>query len=438
MDRDALALLAADVRHRAFRMPESPGGPGAGRPWRAVSADGVSPFEAGRSGGAPLIGLEIELLPLDDAGRMVPIRGPGGSLAFLTEVAERRGWRESVSPTGSPQFEPGPEETISYEPGGQIEYGTAAYASLARLLARAGAVLDDLRRAAERKGIRLAGLGIEPGRPLATAALQLTSDRYRRMDAYLAGLGPAGPRMMRQTASTQINLDFGPEPLLAFRVANALAAPLTAIFANSPVYDGRATGHASYRADAWRKLDPGRTGLIEPAEDPVEAYLEFALEARWFLGPGTPAPFRELLGAGKVGLDGWRTHLTTLFPEVRPKGWLEVRSCDAVPPDALAAPVVLLAGILHDPPTLAEAASSLPPPSADLLVRAGKAGLADREVAAAARDAVALGLRGARRLVPGRLGSQHIAQAESFFGAYTLAGRAPADDALSAPAPAPA
>ncbi|HSM35421.1 MAG TPA: glutamate-cysteine ligase family protein [Longimicrobiales bacterium] len=430
MDRDTLALLAADIRHRAFRLPELPGGPDAGRPWRARSADGVQP--AGTRG-APLVGLEVELLPLDASGAIVPIHGPGGSLAFLTELAARRGWRESVSPTGSPQFEPGPEETISYEPGGQIEYGTAPYASAARLLARAHGVLSDLCAGAEAAGVRLEGLGIEPGRPLAATSLRLTGDRYRRMDAYFGGLGPAGPRMMRQTGSLQINVDFGPDPLAAFRVANALAAPLTAIFANSPVYDGRPTGHASYRADAWRRLDPGRTGVTGPASDPVAGYVRFALEAHWFLGPGEPAPFGELLRSGDVGLDHWRTHLTTLFPEVRPKGWLEIRSCDALPPGALAAPVVLLLGILHHPPTLAEAAANLPPPSPELLVRAGHEGLRDAEVAALARSVVALGLRGARSLGVDRLSARDLDAAEAFFDAYTLRGRAPADAVLALP-----
>ena len=228
-------------------------------------------------------------------------------------------------------------------------------------------------------------------------------------------------------------MDFGPDPLAAFRVANALAAPLTAIFANSSVYDGRPTGHASYRADAWRRLDPGRTGVASPASDPVADYVRFALEARWFLGPGGPAPFGELLRSGDVGLDHWRTHLTTLFPEVRPKGWLEIRSCDALPPGALAAPVVLLLGILHHPPTLAEAAASLAPPSAGLLVRAGRDGLGDPQVAGLARSVVALGLRGARRLGADRLSAGDLEAAEAFFDAHTLRGRAPADAALAMP-----
>ncbi|MEN8375535.1 MAG: glutamate-cysteine ligase family protein [Gemmatimonadota bacterium] len=428
MDPEALALLDADIRHRAFRLPELPGGPGAGRPWRALSADGVAASAPGAGYGAPLIGIEIELLPLDESGRIAPIHGPDGSLAFLTELAERLGWRESLSPTGSPQFEPGAEETISYEPGGQIEYGTAPYASPARLLRRAGAVLGHLRAGAEEHGLKLEARGIEPGRAVADTALLLTSDRYRRMDAYLVSLGSAGPRMMRQTASTQFNLDFGPDPLLAWRVANALVAPLTAMFAHSATYDGAPSGHVSYRADAWRRLDPGRTGVFEDGGDPVASYVRFALRANYFLGAGSPTPFGGLLARGEVGLDGWRSHLTTLFPEVRPRGWLEIRSCDAVAPEALAAPVVLLTGILHDPLTLAEAADALPPATPERLVRAGRVGLRDAELASSARDAAALGLRGARRLGSERMDAGTIATAERFFQRYTFAGRCPADD----------
>lgn len=440
MDPHALALLDADIRHRAFRLPERAGGRDSGRPWRALSADGVEPAARGPRGGAGLIGLEIELLPLDAAGTVVPIHGPGGSLAFLTELAERRGWRESLSQTGSPQFEPRPEETVSYEPGGQIEYGTAAYASPSRLLRRAEGVLADLRAAADAHGILLAALGIEPGRPLADTSLRLTGDRYRRMDRYLASIGPAGPRMMRQTASLQLNLDFGPDPVLAWRVANGLAAPLTAMFANSPLYAGRPTGHASYRAHLWRRLDPRRTGVFDPAgdADPIRTYVTFALRAPWFLGPEPAEPFGDLLDRGEVGLDGWRAHLTTLFPEVRPRGWLEFRSCDAVAPDALAAPVVLLTGILHDPTSLAEAAALLPAPDTGLLELAGRTGLRDEGLAAVSRDLVALGLEGARRQRRERLDGATIGRAEEFFRRYTLAGRSPADDAVPTPAPSAA
>lgn len=438
MDRDALALLDADIRHRAFRLPERPGGPDSGRPWRAISAEGLPPVSrAGAAGGAPLVGVEVELLPLSASGAIAPIRGPKGSLAFLTDLAERRGWRESLSPTGSPQFEPGPEETVSYEPGGQIEYGTAAYASAGRMLARAAGVLRDLTDAAERRGIRLVALGIEPGRALGETSLQLTSDRYRIMDRYLASLGTAGPRMMRQTASLQVNIDFGPDPLLAWRVANALAPPLTAMFANSAVYEGRLTGHASYRAHAWRHVDPGRTGTFPPTGDPIAAYVRFALGANWFLGPGPPAPFGDLLRHGEIGLDGWRTHLTTLFPEVRPRGWLEFRSCDAVAPDALAAPVALLVGLLHDADTLAEAASLVPLATPERLARAGREGLRDPETAALAREIVRLGMRGARRLGAARLDDAALERADGFFSRFTLAGRAPADEA-AVPAARPA
>lgn len=430
MDREARALLDADIRHRAFRLPEIPGGTDAGRPWRVPSADELPPATTGGRDRVPRVGLEIELLPLDAKGAIAPIAGPEGSLAFLSELAERRGWRESVSQSGSPQFEPGPEETISYEPGGQIEYGTAPYASLNRLLERAAAVLEDLLAAAERRGLRLRALGIEPGRPLAETSLRLTSDRYRRMDAHLSALGEAGPRMMRQTASLQINLDYGPDPLLAWQASNALAAPVIAMFANSRVYDGARTDHVSVRADAWRRLDPTRTGVVAAGGDPIGEYVEFALGATWFLGPGSPQPFGELLARGDVGLDSWRTHLTTLFPEVRPRGWLEVRGCDAVAPGALAAPVVLLAGILHDPDTLREAVGTLPETDPDRLVQAGRAGLADPAIADCARKAASLALRGARRLGSDRLSPDHIERAEAFFDRYTNAGRAPADDPL--------
>ena len=150
------------------------------------------------------------------------------------------------------------------------------------------------------------------------------------MADYLAGEGRPARRMMRQTAAFQMALDLDDEPWLRWRVLNAAAPYVVAIFANSPVYDGEETGCRSTRAQVWRALDPARTGLPWDGRDPVGAYLDFALD-----GPGDPVAGGRTASTGAsasgwaaptLTLDEWHDHLTTLFPEVRPRGHFELRS----------------------------------------------------------------------------------------------------------------
>jgi glutamate--cysteine ligase len=131
-------------------------------------------------------------------------------------------------------------------------------------------------------------------------------------------------------------------------------------------------------------------------------------------------------------MDDWRTHLTTLFPEVRPKGFAEVRACDAVDPARYAAPLVLLAGIAYDPRAAAEAGELVGAPDPALLVRAGRDGLRDPALAAAARDLADIAMGGARRLGPAFVSGAALEEAEAFFDAYTRRGRSPADDVSDA------
>ena len=145
-----------------------------------------------------------------------------------------------------------------------------------------------------------------------SAPLLLRTRRYQRMADYLARRSPAGARMMRQTAAFQVALDLDDEPWLRWQVLNAAAPYVVAIFANSPVYAREETGCASARATVWRELDPARTGLPWSARQPVETYLDFALEAPAILLPtvrGEHLPFGEWLAPGPR--DAWTSGTTT-------------------------------------------------------------------------------------------------------------------------------
>src|SRR5690606_38584295 len=109
-------------------------------------------------------------------------------------------------------------------------------------------------------GITLESIGMDPAHSLRESPLQLHADRYARMDEYLHSIGDAGARMMRQTAAIQVSIDPAHDAALTWRVLNRAAPVLTALFANSRTYNGEDSGYASYRAQAWRDLDPGRTG----------------------------------------------------------------------------------------------------------------------------------------------------------------------------------
>ena len=294
-------------------------------------------------------------------------------------------------------------------------------------------VILPLRAAAASAGIDLLAVGLDPYNSEQGAPMLLQARRYERMAEYLARRGPAGARMMRQTAAFQISLDFDDEPWLRWRVLNAAAPFFVAIFANSPIYDGERTGHQSSRAEVWRKLDPARTGLPYQEDAPVQAYLDFALSAPAILLPDVEGEYRtfgEWLAGANPTREEWHEHLSTLFPEVRPRGHLELRSADAIPPEWYAAPLALAAGILYDSRALRAAADLLPPPDLGFLERAGRLGVHDPAIASTSADLFELALSGCAGLGPTYFHPSDLEQARAYFDRYTRRGRAPADDLL--------
>lgn len=384
------------------------------------------------------IGAETELIPVETAtGRRCPIEGEGApaTLPFLRRHGARQGWAETVTAKGTPCFTLPAGGTLTFEPGGQLEYSSPACRSPSALLAALRAVVPPLRAAAAAEGITLLAVGIDPFNPIEGAPLLLRTKRYSRMAEYLARRSPAGARMMRQTAAFQVGLDLDDEPWLRWRVLNAAAPYVVAIFANSSVYAGTDTGCQSARAAVWRALDPARTGLPWSAEHPLDTYLDFALDAPALLMPavdGEQRRFGEWLDRARVTMDEWHEHLSTLFPEVRPRGHFELRSADAVAPQWYAAPIALAVGITYESRALRAAAELLGAADLGLLERAGRAGLRDPVIARTATDLVAIALEGCRGLGPGYFHPSDLEQAQAFFDRYTSRGRSPADDLHSA------
>lgn len=379
------------------------------------------------------VGAEVEFIPVEaGTGRrcLLETGAAPGTLPLLRRFGARQGWKETRTAKGTPCFEL-PAGTLTFEPGGQLEYSSPACRTPSALLGLLRSVVLPLRAAAAAEGVELMAVGIDPHNSADEAPLLLRTRRYARMADYLARIGPAGAMMMRQTAAFQVSLDLDDEPWLRWLVSNAAAPYATAIFASSPVYAGRRTGCRSTRAQVWRALDPARTGLPWDGDAPVAAYLDFALRAPAILLPeldGEHRPFGEWLRHARPTLEEWHDHLTTLFPEVRPRGHLELRSCDAVAPEWYAAPVALAVGLAYDPRALRAAADLLGRPDEILLHRAGRLGLGDPAIRRTAVDLVDLALAGCQALGPACFHPSDLEQARAFFDRYTRRGRSPADD----------
>ena len=384
------------------------------------------------------VGAEVELIPVEaSTGRRCPLESGAvpGTLPLLRRFGARQGWKETRTAKGTPCFELPVGGTLTFEPGGQLEYSTPPCRSPSVLLTLLRSVVLPLRAAAAGEGIELMAVGIDPLNSTEDAPLLLRTRRYARMAEYLGRIGPAGARMMRQTAAFQVSLDLDDEPRLRWSVSNAAAPYVTAIFANSPVYAGAATGCRSTRAQVWRTLDPARTGLPWNGAAPVTAYLDFALGAPAILLPqlgGEHRPFGEWLRHARPTMAEWRDHLTTLFPEVRPRGHLELRSCDAVAPQWYAAPIALAVGITYDTRALRAAADLLGRPDLGLLDRAGRLGLGDPAIGRTAVQLVDIALAGCESLGPAYFHPADLEQARTFFDHYTRHGRSPGDDLIGA------
>ncbi len=346
-------------------------------------------------------GAELELLAFDATTNAIAPIFPAGegacTLDVVREVAQRLSWRETISDKGVPRFASEAGGSLTFEPGGQLEYASAVHSSVDGVLRELCGVESQLRAHAQSHGISLMAVGVDPFNAADAAPLQLTAHRYTRMAAYFAALGPDGARMMRQTASLQINIG-GVPPLERWPVANAIAPWVVAMFANSSRYAGADTGCPSFRAETWRGCDPGRTGLFR-GRDAVAEYTAFTLDARAFLADDDAPCFVDL-AAERISDTALATHLTTLFPEVRPRGYLELRSLDSIDDAARRGAMPFVAGIVGDATAASDALDVLGEADESLLRRAGRRGMADEAIGSKAADLVEIARAGCRRLGP--------------------------------------
>ena len=266
--------------------------------------------------------------------------------------------------------------SISLEPGGQFELSGAPLEHLHQTCGEVGAHLSQVRDVAGRLGIAFLGLGFSPAWSLEETPI-MPKGRYAIMRAYMQKVGRLGRQMMFRSCTVQTNLDFGSEADMVkkMRVSLALQPIATALFANSPFAEGRENGFLSYRAHVWTDTDTDRTGMLPFVfEDGFgfERYVDYVLDVPMYFVyrdgryiDASGQSFRDFMRGRLPALPGelptikdWEDHLTTHFPEVRLKTYIEQRGADAGPWSRLCALPAFWAGILYDDAAL-EAAWSL-------------------------------------------------------------------------------
>jgi glutamate--cysteine ligase len=292
---------------------------------------------------------------------------------------------------------------VTLEPGGQIELSTPPGDDVVAAITALQADREVLRTGLAAQGFGAAPLGADPARPVQRVN---PSGRYAAMERHFAAVGCAAPgkAMMSATAALQVNLDAGPRagwgPRLGF--IRELGPVLVAISGCSPYLGGRASGWRSMRQQAWHGIDHSRSDPVS-GDDPATAWANYALQAPVMLVRGsdddvtpmtTRVPFTAWL-EGLAPIDRPPTladldyHLTTLFPPVRPRGYVEIRCIDALP-DRWWPAVAAITAVLIDDPIAAERAAQLCEPVRDARAAAARDGLADPAIRAAALGCVEL------------------------------------------------
>ena len=302
---------------------------------------------------------------LKDTFLPLPYHGERSILALLGKLRDDYGWDSvlegehliGLSKMGA---------NISLEPGGQLELSGAPVNTIHETCDEVNLHLKEVKAVSDEIGVGFIGLGAAPSWSHEQMP-DLPKGRYKLMTDYNRKVGTHGTQMMYRTCTVQVNLDFSSEQDMVkkFRVALALQPVATALFANSPFFEGALNGHKSWRARIWRGFDPARTGMLPFVFDKgfgFEAWVEYALDVPMYFvyrnGKYIDAlgqSFRHFLNGKLPALPGeiptlsdWADHLTTIFPEVRMKQFLEMRGADSGPWRNLCALPALWVGICYD------------------------------------------------------------------------------------------
>ena len=313
------------------------------------------------------IGTEHEKFAfLTDTLEPVPYFGPRSIQALLNGLKARFGWEgvyegENIIALADPKG----MANISLEPGGQFELSGAPLESVHDTCAEVNEHLQQVREIGDQLGIGFPGLGASPVWTRAGTPV-MPKGRYGIMAPYMDKVGTMGRDMMFRTCTVQVNLDYGSEADMVqkLRVSVALQPVATALFANSPFLEGKPNGFLSFRSHVWTDTDNARAGMLPFAFEPgmgFERYVDYALDVPMYFTMRNGKfvntageSFRKFmdgklpqLPGEKPTLKDWADHLTTIFPEVRLKRYLEMRGADSGPWRRLCALPALWTGLLY-------------------------------------------------------------------------------------------
>jgi len=295
--------------------------------------------------------------------------GDQGILVLLQKL-ERFGWtpvREDGHVVAL-RLEDG--SSITLEPAGQVELSGAPLKSIHDTCNEVGTHLQQVKAVAAEMGIGFLGLGYQPKASLDTLPL-MPKNRYKIMKNYMPQKGNLGLDMMKATCTVQVNLDFDSEATMVkmFRVSISLQPIATALFANSPFKNGKPSGFLSYRSHIWTDTDPDRCGTLPFIFEEgfgFERYVDYMLDVPMYFVyrngiylDASGQSFRDFMKGKLPALPGeyptikdWEDHLTTAFPEVRLKKFIEMRGADGGPWNRLCALPALWVGLLYNPTAL--------------------------------------------------------------------------------------
>ncbi|MEX0643819.1 MAG: glutamate--cysteine ligase [Parvularculaceae bacterium] len=302
----------------------------------------------------------------------IPFEGETGIEAILMALGERTGWAPIVE-NGNTIGLKGDGASVSLEPGGQFELSGAPVETIQQTCDEVHQHLACVKDVAGPMGVSFFGMGFAPFWTRAEMP-QMPKERYDIMRAYMPKVGKLGLDMMHRTCTVQVNLDFGSERdmIAKFRTSLALQPLATALFANSGLVEGKPSGWASWRAHIWTDTDPDRTGLLDFVFEEgfgFERYADYILDVpMYFVRRGgnyvdaAGQSFRDFINGKLPALPGVRAtiadfedHLSTAFPEVRLKRFLEMRGADSGPWARICALPAFWVGLLYDDAALAAA-----------------------------------------------------------------------------------
>jgi len=311
------------------------------------------------------IGTEHEKFVYRTADHRAPSYDEPGGIRDLLMALTDYGWRP-VEENGTVIALAGADGTVSLEPAGQFELSGAPLETLHQTCAETGRHLEQVKAVGDRLGLGFLGLGMWPDKTRAELPI-MPKGRYDIMRRHMPRVGSLGLDMMLRTCTIQVNLDYATEADMAtkFRVGLALQPLATALFANSPFTEGKPNGFLSFRSHIWSDTDPHRTGMLPFVfEDGFgyERYADYALDVPMYFVfrdgryiDAAGLSFRDFLDGRlsvlpgeKPRLSDWADHLSTAFPEVRLKSFLEMRGADGGPWNKICALPALWVGLLYD------------------------------------------------------------------------------------------